>query len=309
MQKPNLLKTIRAPFLSSILSPLLAGTLLAVLSGAPFHLFNFILVLIMGMGLHAATNVYNDIYDTLQGTDRINEHRNDFSGGSGLLVENPDMISYMRKVARGGLMVALAATFVLSFVIRPSLLPLLWILYLLSAFFSKYYTAAPVKLAYRGWGEIAVWFAFGPMATLVAAVSQNVAAHPYILFALPITGLSTASILLVGEIIDETADRDSGKMTIVARTGAKTGRWVYMGIQLILILNTALLCGILGWPGLIALIGLVPYFLIFPKAVEIITRHYQDMDLLKKAAGLNVKIHLLFAVLFNLGLWLAVMLA
>ncbi|MDZ7725153.1 MAG: hypothetical protein U5R06_20635 [candidate division KSB1 bacterium] len=74
-------------------------------------------------------------------------------------------------------------------------------------------------------------------------------------------------------------------------------------------MNTALLCGILGWPGLIALIGLVPYFLIFPKAVEIITRHYQDMDLLKKAAGLNVKIHLLFAVLFNLGLWLAVMLA
>ena len=72
----------------------------------------------------------------------------------------------------------------------------------LSAFLSKYYTAAPIKLAYRGMGELFVWLAFGPMAILLAAVGQNVGFHTYIIAGLAVTGLSTLSILLIGQLID-----------------------------------------------------------------------------------------------------------
>ena len=83
-KRPGLFAVMRAPFFSSILAPLLAGTLLAVMAEGEFNLARFFAITIMGLGLHAATNVYNDIFDTLQGTDRINQHRNDFSGGTGL---------------------------------------------------------------------------------------------------------------------------------------------------------------------------------------------------------------------------------
>ena len=100
---PSLAQMTRAPFLSSIISPLIAGTLLAVLVSGRFELLNFVVVLIMGICLHIATNVYNDIYDTKQGTDKINVHRNEFSGGSGVLLNFPDLLPKMYSLARIGL--------------------------------------------------------------------------------------------------------------------------------------------------------------------------------------------------------------
>jgi hypothetical protein len=89
--EPGFFRIIRAPFLSSILAPLFFGTLLAVSIQAEFSVIGFVLLLVLGSGLHSATNVYNDIYDTLQGTDTVNRHRNEFSGGSGILVTHPHL--------------------------------------------------------------------------------------------------------------------------------------------------------------------------------------------------------------------------
>jgi len=210
-KKPNIFQMARAPFLSSIISPLIAGTLLSISINNSVNVLGFLFVLIMGVGLHVATNVYNDIYDTKQGTDKINVHRNEFSGGSGILLDHPDMMPNMYNLARAGLIMALIGTVALMFVVHKSLWLHLWGLYLLSAFFSKYYTAAPIKVAYRGLGEVSVWFAFGPMAILVAAVSQNLGFHPTILIGMPATGISTLSILLLGQMIDLDADKATGK--------------------------------------------------------------------------------------------------
>ena len=155
-KKPNIFQMARAPFLSSIVSPLIAGTLLAISINNSVNVLGFLFVLIMGIGLHVATNVYNDIYDTIQGTDKINVHRNEFSGGSGILLDHPDMMPNMYNLARAGLIIALIGTVALMFVVDKSLWLHLWGLYLLSAFFSKFYTAAPIKVAYRGLGDISV---------------------------------------------------------------------------------------------------------------------------------------------------------
>jgi len=117
-------------------------------------------VLIIGIALHAATNVYNDIYDTIQGTDKVNVHRNESSGGSGVLQDHPELMGRMFAIARVSLVIALLGTLVLTLLIDRSLWPHLWILIIFYAFFSKDYTAPPFKLAYRGLGEISVWFPF-----------------------------------------------------------------------------------------------------------------------------------------------------
>ncbi|MBD3288033.1 hypothetical protein GF337_04450 [candidate division KSB1 bacterium] len=300
--KPTIFQMMRAPFLSSILSPLIGGTLLAVAVSGSFNLPGFIFVLIMGIGLHVATNVYNDIYDTIQGTDKVNVHRNEFSGGSGILLNFPELMPQMYRLARTGLVVAFFATVILTFVIDRSLWLHLWSLYILSAFFSKFYTAAPIKLAYRGWGEISVWFAFGPMAILVAAVSQNVGFHPHIIAVMPATGISTLSILLIGQLIDFDADKQAGKWGVAVRFGTKFTALLYIAVQSILVIDIMVLAMMMMPRGWFLLLVLIPYVFLFPKAARIVLNHHDQPDELKKAAGINVQIHLLFALFFSLGI-------
>jgi 1,4-dihydroxy-2-naphthoate octaprenyltransferase len=278
----------------------LFGSFLAGIINGEINLFGFILVMIMGVALHAATNVYNDIYDTKQGTDRINIHRNEFSGGSGIIVNFPHLEIKMFWIARISLIIALLSSIGLMFFVDKNLWAHLWLLYLLSAFFSKYYTAEPFKLASRGWGEISVWFAFGPMAVLVAAVSQNVGFHPVIISALPITGISTLSILLIGQLIDLKADEETGKWGVAVRKGTKTTIYIYLIVQILLMINVSYLGLYSVDSGYLILVSLIPYFILLPKIWKILNEHHDNADNLKAAAGLNVQLHLMFSIMFFL---------
>jgi len=300
---------IRAPFLSSIMAPLFAGILLSYSINGSLNIAGALLVVIIGFGLHIATNVYNDIYDTIQGTDKVNVHRNESSGGSGVLQDFPEMMPKMFFLARSSLVVALAGTVALTFFIDKQLWPLLWGLYLLSAFFSKYYTAPPVKLAYRGLGEVSVWFAFGPMAILIAAVSQNIDFHKQVLLLMPATGLSTLSILLAGQLIDLDADRKGGKHGVASRLGTKATSYIYLFVQLAIILNVVLLFFCFpgkSWP---LLLSLSPYVLFFPKAASIVLKFHNNEDKLKEGAKLTVFTHIVFSLFLIVGLILYIVLS
>jgi len=300
-KKPGIGKMIRAPFLTSIIAPLILGTLLAVHLNGGLDVLNFVIVLIIGIGLHIATNVYNDIYDTIQGTDKVNVHRNESSGGSGVLLDNPELMGKMYLLARIGLIMALAGTIALTPLIDKMLWPYLWGLYLLSAFFSKYYTAPPFKLGYRGWGEISVWLAFGPMAILIATVSQNLGLHPLVWLLMPVTGLSTSSILLAGQMIDLEADRAGGKHGVASRMGTRFTSVLYLLVQFGIIANVILL--FIWFPGnsWLFLFALIPYVFIFPKAAGIIYKNHNNPDQIKQGAKLTVLVHVAFSFLLIVG--------
>lgn len=303
-KSPNLIQMLRAPFFSSILAPVIAGVVAAVVvNKGEISVEGLILVLIMGIGLHAATNVYNDIYDTIQGTDKVNVHRNEFSGGSGILVDSPELMPKMYNIARISLIIALGACTLMFSVIDKEHYWVLASLYLLSAFFAKYYTAAPVKLAYRGLGEISVWFAFGPMAILVGALSQNVTFEPLILWIMPLTGLSTLSILWLGQMIDLPADEATGKRGLVARLGTKITRWGYLIIQLIAVVN--IIAVPLFVPGIkFSFYGiLIPFGFYLYKIIPVVIKNHDNPDGLKPAAKLNVMLHLVFSLFFILALF------
>jgi 1,4-dihydroxy-2-naphthoate polyprenyltransferase len=302
MKKPSVAKMIRAPFLSSIIAPIVAGSLLAAYINDDFIWLNFLVVFIIGVGLHVATNVYNDIYDTIQGTDKVNVHRNENSGGSGVLLDHPELMGTMFLLARMGLVMAVAGTVVLSFLIPINLLPLLWILVLLSVFFSKYYTAPPVKLAYRGLGEFFVWFAFGPMAILIAAVSQHIGFHPMVVALMPATGLSTLSILLAGQLIDLDADKAGGKHGVASRMGTGFTAILYLLVQLAIVTNMIIL--FIFYPGIswVFLLVLIPYMLIFPKAATIILKHHHDPHRIKEGAKFTVLTHIGFSVMLLIAM-------
>jgi len=294
---PSIIQMIRAPFLSSIIVPIVTGTLLSASISGDFGIVEFILVLIMGLGLHIATNVYNDIYDTLQGTDKVNVHRNEYSGGSGVLLDNPDLYRRMYWLARSGLIIAFLSTTGLMFFVERELWIFMWGLYLLSAFFSKFYTAAPIKLAYRGLGEFSVWFAFGPMAVAIAAISQNVVPTNHIFLLMPVSGLSTLTILLVGQLIDLDADKKGGKHGVASRLGTRPTAFIYILAQAILITLVILMAISFEESSLVLLVALLPYILIFPPAAVSIMKYHTDPEKLKKVAKMTVQIHLLFSLL------------
>ena len=300
-ENPGIGKMIRVHFLSSIIAPIILGTLLAVHLNGKLELVNFLIVLIVGIGLHVATNVYNDIYDTIQGTDKVNVHRNEASGGSGVLLDNPELMGRMFFLARSGLVIAFLGTIALMPLIDKTLWPYLWGLYLLSAFFSKYYTAPPIKLSYRGWGEISVWFAFGPMAIMIASVSQNIGLHPLVWLLMPVTGLSTSSILLAGQMIDLDADRAGGKHGVASRMGTRFTSVIYLLVQAAIIANVILLFVFFPGHSWLFLFALIPYILIFPEAAGIIYKNHDRPDILKKGAKLTVLTHMAFSLLLITG--------
>ena len=307
MENPGIAKMIRAQFLSSIVAPIIAGTLLAVSINGQIAFLQFIVVMVIGIGLHIATNVYNDIYDTIQGTDKVNVHRNENSGGSGVLLDRPDLMGKMYALARIGLMMALIGTIVLTFLIERELWPYLWGLFLLSAFFSKYYTAPPFKLAYRGLGEVSVWFAFGPMAILIAAVGQGLVFHPMVLMLMPATGLSTLSILLAGQMIDLEADKTGGKHGVASRLGTKFTSVLYILVQLAIVANMLVL--FFSYPGRswVFLLALIPYIFLFPKAAGIMVKHHDDPDMIKQGAKFTVLMHVAFSLLLIIGFLIYIM--
>ncbi|MBW6481270.1 MAG: prenyltransferase, partial [Bacteroidales bacterium] len=234
-------------------------------------------------------------------TDKVNVHRNEASGGSGVLLDNPELMGKMYFLARAGLVMALAGTIALTPLISRELWPLLWGLFLLSAFFSKYYTAPPFKLAYRGLGEFSVWFAFGPMAILIAAVGQGIGFHPMVLLLMPATGLSTSSILLAGQLIDLDADRDGGKHGVASRMGTRFTSVLYLLVQLAIVTNIILL--FVYYPGSTwpLLLALIPYVFIFPKAAGIILKHHDNPDKIKIGAKFTVLTHVAFSFLLIVG--------
>ena len=301
----EILKMLRAQFLIGIVFPLIVGTLTAFSISGFFRASGFFFVMIMGLGLHLATDVYNDIYDTKQGADiKANERRNSFSGGSGILLEKPYLMAQMYLIARGGLLLSFLAMIGLLFVIGQPFWLYVILIYGVSAFLSKYYTAAPLKFGYRGIGEILIWFSFGPMAIMLAGFSQNMMMQGTFYAVMPATGFSTLTILWIGQLIDLPDDKAAGKYGLVLRMGTKRASYGYLMIQILLILNILILVFFIFHPGWPLLLALIPFVVVLPKIWSLIKKHHADPTQLVPVAKLNTVLYVLFSVFFILGLWL-----
>ena len=302
---PEIIKMIRAQFLIGIVFPLVVGTLTAMSISGSFHVPGFLLVMLMGLGLHLATDVYNDIYDTKQGADtKGNERRNSYSGGSGILLEKPFLMARMYLIARCGLLLSFLAMIGLLFVIDQTLWLYVILIYGVSAFLSKYYTAAPFKFGYRGIGEILIWFSFGPMAIMLAGFSQNMMMQGTLYAVMPATGFSTLTILWIGQLVDLPDDKSAGKLGLVIRMGTKRASYGYLVIQSLLMLNILMLVFFIFHPGWPLLLALIPFVVLLPKIWNLLKKYHADPIQLVPVATLNTALYILFSVFFILGLWL-----
>ncbi len=300
-REPNFFEMVRLPFLFAIVVPIVSGTLVSVSISESFKPVGFILVFTIGISLHITTNVYNDIYDTLQGADNHISKKNEFSGGSGVVVEHPQLLPKMFLIARAGIVVGVICTVLLMFFIDQSLWIPLWMVIGLSIFFSKYYTAEPVKFAYRGLGEIVVWIGFGPLAVLLAGFGQNMGFNPILLSISPITGLGTLFIVWMGEMVDLPTDVKGGKVGIVPRIGFKRSRYGLIAIHSLALINVGLVAFHFLNPGWPLLIVLVPYTVFLPKMWSKLKDMESHEKKIERVSAINFKWYAIFSIFLMCG--------
>jgi len=305
-KKPNLLEMARAPFLFAIIVPLTIGTLLSVHITGSLDVLGLVFASLVGIGLHISTNVYNDIYDTKQGADTSRSSKSEFSGGSGILVNHPDMEKDMFNLARAGIVVGSIGYVGLFWTSETRFLPLLTFIFLVSIFLSKYYTAAPFKFAYRGLGEIVVWFGFGPLAVLLASTAQNVGFHPYMISIMPITGLSTLFIVWMGQMVDLPDDVAAGKKGLVARIGLEKSVYGLFFIHILALVNVIFVSLILN-PGFFLLVALIPHAFLLPSMFKKLNREDKDQKSISSVSKLNFTLYLLFSLFLMIGFFIQVL--
>ncbi len=203
----------RPPFFIATLIPLTVGAVLAGRQGS-FSIPHFILVLFASFLVHFATNISNDYFDHLQGTDA-----GESIGGSRVLQEGKITMAELGKAIVLLYVIAAIIGFYMAWTLKLwAIVPLMAI-----AFFSSlFYVAPPVRYGYHGLGELFVAINMGPVMILgskwVLLGRVDWSALPV---SLPI-GLMVALILYYQSFPDIETDKAAGKRTLAVRLG-KTG--------------------------------------------------------------------------------------
>jgi len=197
--------------------PFLLGAAISHHAGAYVAPDLFLLALVALFAVEVGKNAVNDLYDFRSGADTgvLDEERTPFSGGKRVIVEGLLTEAETSHVGWSAFIVAAAAGGLAALLSRPELL----LLGAAGAFVAYAYTAAPLKLCYRGLGEIAVFLAYGPGIVLGTTYLFLGRVEAGAMYASLVMGALVANVLLVNELPDERPDREAGKRTLVVRLG------------------------------------------------------------------------------------------
>jgi 1,4-dihydroxy-2-naphthoate octaprenyltransferase len=286
---------MRIPFLQASILPVVLGSALAYRDGR-FSWELLWLMLAAMAAINIGTNLTNDYYDHRSGADERNRHPTRFSGGSrviqqGLLppkaILTAGLISYGLAVALGLLLVWRTRLELLWFGVPGVVL-------------SFFYTAAPLRLGYRGWGELLAGILLGPGAVMGAYfVHTGAVTTPAFALSLPM-GFLVSGILYINQFPDAESDAAAGKLHLVARIGTDRAVGGYLVIMTAAFMSIPLSVafGMLPPWTLLALLSLPAAV----RAIWMLGRWYDQPARLVPAMGLTVGTHLAVGLLLWMGL-------
>ena len=281
------LRTTRLPFLTATIIPVTLGILIAASHGY-FDLVAAALTVIGASFVQLGLNVANDVFDTVQGADDANTTPTQFSGGSRVIQYG--LVSLRQMATLATVFYIIAAIIGLILLATHGSTALL-VIGVLGFIVSLGYTAPPLKFVYRGLGEIAVAFGFGPLMLLGAYVVQTggaLAWEPFVA-SIPIA-LLVALILYVNEIPDRRGDARVGKRTLPVRFSETT---VITGYRVVAAAAyVALVLGVVA--GILPVTALL-MLLTIPLALQVargLAPNYDNPYGLMAIMGVNVQLHL-----------------
>lgn len=289
----------RVPFLTATFVPVFLGALVARSHG--YSAWWLVMLALVGAScIHLGLNVANDVFDTASGADAANVTPTPFSGGSRVIQYGLVSMGQMRRlavaffVAGSAIGVYLAATRTWD---------ILW-LGAAGVFLSVFYTAPPLRLVYRGLGDLAVAAGFGPIMVLgtYAVVARRLDAEA--LYASLPVAVFVMLILYVNQVPDRHGDARAGKNTLAVRLSPRA---VVRGFDLALVTGFALIAagGLTGVMPAWTLLALLPAPL-GRRVHRALVAHYEEPYSLMPAMGVNIGIHALTGLLLIAGYALAI---
>lgn len=282
-------------FLLVSFMPVSLGAAVGWWQSGHFSLPLFLLTLAAVWCFHVGTNLTNDYYDHLSGTDDINQVKTPFSGGTRVIQEE---LIEPERIKQAGL--AAFAAGVPLFLILAWLSGWFVIALMVFGFLSGYfYSAKPVWLAYRGWGEVMIALTFGPAMALTGSYAQSGQISLTVFFAGLLVGLWAAAIITINEIPDYVADKAAGKRNLVVRFGVQAGLMLWAA-ALYTCLGLLLAAVFFGWlprQAVLALVALPVVIRLTDKA----RRGIENLDDLIALCGGTIKGEIFFWALLTAG--------
>jgi 1,4-dihydroxy-2-naphthoate polyprenyltransferase len=209
------------------MSSIALGAAAAVHSGT--HAWGWLALVVVGIfALEWAKNASGEIYDFASGADQAvtESDRSPYSGGKRVLVDGLLTVRETWAIAIAGYALCIAVGLTIAFGREPSVL---W-LGLAGVALAFFYHAPPLKLSYRGWGEGAVFVAYGPLICVGTYLVMTRALPWWVVWlGLPL-GMLIAAFLWINEFPDYAADAGAGKRTLVVRLGRVRAARVFAGL-------------------------------------------------------------------------------
>lgn len=284
--KDKLLVT-RPQFLTTSVLPVLVGNLAGYHITGSLQYPPLIIALTAIACVHLAVNIVNDVYDDMNGTDKVNSRAIfPFTGGSQAIQRG--LMTRQQMQHLGLIFLALSIMFgcILYFIKGPVVI----FIGLLGIAMGISYSMPPLALASRGLGEVAIWFAMGPLPVLGGAWLQTGSLESAVIPVAIAVGLWVMNIILINEVPDQQADAVSGKRTLVVRLGNKAVAILYLLSSM-----TALVCLIMAlqYNGISLWVLIVPTLLSFSALYPAYTiqQYNSQPELLCNAIRLSIATH------------------
>jgi 1,4-dihydroxy-2-naphthoate octaprenyltransferase len=180
--------------------------------------------------LEIAKNASGEVVDFDSGTDLAvaSQDRSPFSGGKRVLVDR--VLTRRETIGIAAAFYALAVAIGLYIVaFRDARVLALGVT---GVGFAYFYNSPPLKLSYRGLGELSVALCYGPIICAGTYLVQTGAVTAEVLWLSSALGLLIGAFLWINEFPDYLADRKSSKRTLVVTFGRKRASDIFaLGIS------------------------------------------------------------------------------
>jgi 1,4-dihydroxy-2-naphthoate octaprenyltransferase len=280
-------KATRPRTLGAAVAPVLVGSMLALPDG--FSVVRFLLALVGAVAIQAATNMFNEHFDHVQGLDLTRERRADMVVQTGELAHNAIFRYGVLTMALGA-----ACGLVLVALTGPALL----VIGVLSVAAAYFYTARPVALGYRALGEVTVFTFMGPVIVMGAYFVQVEHLTWAAFYASVPVGILVANILHANNLRDIRNDRSRGKVTISTMVDRPVADYILWALVIgaFAVVAVCVATGSLtAWTLLVA--GAIP-----AAASTLAMLREQDPMRLNLLVRNSARLHMHFGALLALGL-------
>ncbi len=212
----TLVRAARPQYLSASVAPILVGSALGFSVAGRFDAWLFVLAMLAIMALHAGANVTNDYFDSATQDDWVNQNPTPFSGGrqfiqQGILSPRATLLAGLGYLALG-----CAIGLLIVWRTRSPIILGIGLAGFLGAFF---YTAWPLRLSYRGVGEVLIGILFGILPVYGAYYLQAGVIDWLPMLPALIVAILIFLVIFINEFPDLPADAQVGKRTMIVMWG------------------------------------------------------------------------------------------